>query len=403
MCPVADSPPASVSMPLRELRQPLALNHFKKAVLGARHRPGKPQWAALNRAFLKAGMEGWLSDRTWRKWFGVRPRRARGDSVANLDMYFDEMRRPSPSTELSPRVPRSRFYVDLIEAGLVDKLLQRTNAQRPIMALRDRVYEYEPKSAWHLHVDAIECASLYFEEGEVMCDQLKAIAAQRVLELIYERWKPGQGSVYKELPSSLKIRWDRSDDQGKESIRQFFAELIPDRFEISMSEAPSPDWIGVGANRDFAASDIHKALFLLAADVDFLVAERFDAWVLDLVSAGIAAYALAQTNPAAWEPFGLSPTCRYWNGIRAFFFSDEQYLDVGEHLERPFTLAGGEFSLDVQRNLLVARATYWNWLENLGLSAQKIADLAGFEPLYLQVFVGAEVPRGNPDAISARN
>ncbi len=392
---VVDSPSFGAAPLLRELRQPFAFNHFKRAVLGDRHVPGEPQTAEVMAVFSQVGMKNCMDDRTWTGWFSDQPPTAGKKAVANLDRYFDKLRRLGYPAALSPGAPPSSFYADLTDTGLVEQLLRRTKAKRAIKELLYRASVYKATSPCHLHLDAIECASLYFEGGEVACDQLKAIAAQRVLELIYERWKPGQGSVYKELPSSLKIRWDRSDDQGKESIRQFFAELIPDRFEVRMSEAPSPDWIGVGANRDFAASDIHKALFLLAADVDFLVAERFDAWVLDLVSAGIAAYALAQTNPGAWEPFGLSPTCRYWNGIRALFFSAEQYLDVEEHLARPFSRAGGEFTDDVERNLLAARASYWNWLEGLGLSARKISDLAGFASLYPQVFVGTSAGCGN--------
>ena len=383
-----DSQPASPSFQLQELRQAVAVNHFKKAVLGARHQPGMPQWTEVKRAFSAIGMEEGLDQRTWEEWFGDPQRKARRDAVAKLDRYFDNKERRSPSAAWSLRAPRSTFYVDLTGTGLVKKLLRRTNAKRPIAALRKWAFEYGPTSASHLHLDAIECASLCFEGGEVACRELKAIAAERVLGLVYERWKPGRGSIYKELSSSLKIRWDRSDDQGKEAIRRSFARLIPDRFEVSMNETPSPDWIGVGANQDFASSDIHKALFLLAADADFLVADRFDVWVLDLVSVGIAAYALAQTDPEAWEPFGLSPTCRYWDAIRALFFSGEQNLDVEEHLERPFSLAGGEFTEDVERNLLAARASYWNWLASVGSSAQKISDLAGFESLYPKFFVG---------------
>ena len=388
MRPVAHSPSASSSFRLHELRQPLALNHFKKAVLGARHRPGEPQAGEVTRVFSRVGMEGCLDPRTWRDWFKDPPRKARRDAVAKLDEYFEQMAGLSRSTVLSPRAPSSTFYVDLIEAGLVEKLLRRTNAKPPIKALLYRAFEYEPTSPSHLHLDALECAALAFDGGEVTCDELKAIAGKRVLELIYERWKPGQGSIYKELSSSLQLQWNRSDDEAREEIRRSFAQLIPNQFDLKMNEAPSPDWDGIEVSEDFAATDIHKVLFLMAADNRFLVGDRFDTWVLDLVSASVAAYALAQTNPYSWEPFGLSPTCRYWDAMRVLFFSDEPYSSFEEQLENAFLLAGGIFNIDVERNLFAARTKYRDWLESLGLSARRTCEMAHFEPLYPQVFVG---------------
>jgi hypothetical protein len=389
MDPVADAPLAFASFPLLELRQPLALNHFKKAVLGARHRPGEPQVGDVMRAFAKVGMDGCLDPRTWTGWFNDPPRKARRDAVAKLDGYVEQSAGLSASTVLPQHEPRSTFYVDLIDAGLVEKLLRRTNAKPPIKPLLYGAYKYQPTSSSHLHLDALECAALAFEGGEVTCGELKALAAKRVLELIYERWKPGKGSIYKELSSSLKLHWNRSDDQMREEIRRGVARLIPDRFELRMNEAPSPDWMGIGVSEDFAPGDIHKVLFLLAADTKFLVDDRFDAWVIDLVSAGVAAYALAQTDPHASDIWGLSPTSIYWDGIRALFFADEHNIGVEERLERLFSLVGGEFSEDVERNLFAARAKYSDWLESLGLSARRISDLADFQPLYPLIFVGS--------------
>lgn len=387
MPPVADSPSASPSFRLHELRQPFALNHFKKAVLGARDRPREPQTGEVMRVFSRVGMEGCLDPRTWTGWFKYPSRKAGRAGVAKLDVYFDQREGLSRSTVVSRRAQNSTFYVDLIEGGLVEKLLQRTNAKPPIKALRNRAFDYEPTSSSQLHLDAIESAALGFDVGEVTCDELKAIAAKRVLELIYDRWRPGLGSIYKELPSSLKIQWNRSDDEAREEIRRSFSQFIPNCFDVKMNEAPSPDWWGIGVSEDFAVSDIHKVLFLMAADSRFLVGNRFDAWVLDLVSASIAAYAVAQTNPHSWEPFGLSPTCRYWDAMRVLFFYDEPYSFFEEQLEQAFLQAGGNFNMGVEENLFAARTKYWDWLESLGLSARKISEMAHFEPLYPQVFV----------------
>jgi len=384
---VADSPSASPSFPLHGLRQPFTVNHFKKTVLGARHRPGQPQAEEVMKVFLRVEMEGSPDRRTWTRWFKGPPRKAGRAAVAKLDGYFDQKGGLPRSMVVSPRAQGSTFYVDLIAGGLVGTLLQRTNAKPPIKALRNRAFDYEPTSSSHLHLDAIEIAALEYDVGEVTCDELKAVAAKRVLELIYDRWKPRQGSIYKELSSSLKIQWDGSDDEAREKIRRSFAQLIPNRFDVRMNEAPSPDWTEIGVSEGFAASDIHKVLFLMAADNRFLVGDRFDTWVLDLVSASVAAYALAQSNPYSWEPFGLSPTCRYWDAMRVLFFYDEPYSFFEEQLEQAFLLVGGIFNIDVERNLFAARTKYRDWLESLGLSARKISEMAHFEPLYPQVFV----------------
>ena len=155
-----------------------------------------------------------------------------------------------------------------------------------------------------------------------------------------------------------------------------------------MKEAPAPDWRGIGVSEDFAPGDIHKVLLLLAAETEFLIDDRFDAWVIDLVTAGVAAYSLAQTNPHTIDTWGFNPICKYWHAIRTLFFADECDIRVEEDLEYAFSLIGGEFSIDVQRNLFVARKKYWEWLENLGLSARRISDLAYFRTLNPLVFVG---------------
>ena len=388
MDPAADSPSASPSFQLHELRQPFALNHFKKVVLGARHRPKEPQTAEVMQVFSKVGMEGCMDPRTWTGWFNSPSRKAGRGGLAKLDVYFDRKEGLSRATVASRRPQSSTFYVDLIEGGLVEELLRRTNSKPPIKALRNRAFDYEPMSSLQLHLDAIESAALGIDVGEVTCDELKAIAAKRVLDLIYDRWRPGLGSIYKELPSFLKIQWNHSDDEAREEISRSFEQFIPNRFDVKMNEMPSPDWWGIGASEDFAASDIHKVLLLMAADDRFLVGDRFDAWALDLVSASVAAYALAQTNPYSWEPFGLSPTCRYWEAMRVLFFSDEPYSYFDEQLEEAFLLADGNFNMDVERNLFAARAKYRDWLQSLGASGQKICDMAHFEPLYPKVFVG---------------
>jgi len=335
-------------------------------------------------------MQGCPDERTWTGWFKERPRRARRDSVAKLDGYFEQRTGLSGSgpTVLPRRAPSSTFYVDLIEAGLVEELLRRTTAKPPIKTLLYRAFEYEPTSPSHLHLDALECAALPFDGGEGKCDTVKALAAQRVLALIYERWKPKAGSIYRQLSSSLKLRSNRSDDQTRKEIREGFAHSIPDRFEVKMKEAPAPDWRGIGVSEDFAPGDIHKVLLLLAAETEFLIDDRFDAWVIDLVTAGVAAYSLAQTNPHTIDTWGFNPICKYWHAIRTLFFADECDIRVEEDLEYAFSLIGGEFSIDVQRNLFVARKKYWEWLENLGLSARRISDLAYFRTLNPLVFVG---------------
>lgn len=385
----AESPAVPSARQLHELRQACALNHFKQAVLGDVHRPGEPQEAAVMRAFADAGMDGCLDSRTWKGWFGDPARKAGPKGMANLDEYFLRMRQllPSHASSSSPSEPRPAVYADLIAGGLVEELVQRTTAKPPIKTLRHRAFTYQPTSPLHLHLDAIECA-LWFEADEVACEELKVIAAKRVLDLIYDRWKPGQGSIYKELSSSLRLQWNRSDEQARGGIREFFSKLVPDRFEARMNEAPSPDWERVAVSEDFASGDIHKVLLQLAAETEFLVADRFDAWVIDLVSAGIAVYALAQANPPARGGFGLGPASTYWDAIRELFFCDEPDIDVRECLEQAFEQAGGFYNEDVERNLFTARAKYRTWLEGLGLSPRIVSNFADFQSLCPKLIVG---------------
>ena len=159
-----------------QIRQQAGINHFKRLLLASLHRPGEPQTELVMDKIALQLESSTLDPRTWRNWFNASPPKARSDAISNLDKC---------AAALEKQGSRARnFYQELMLGGLVRRLLEPTKSKSPESIIRQRAKDYIPTTNLHLHFDAIDVAALTEGNGVVEWETTKAIAAERLMELV---------------------------------------------------------------------------------------------------------------------------------------------------------------------------------------------------------------------------
>lgn len=361
-------------IPLRRLRQPATVNLFKLGVLEDAHVPGMHQAKEVMQAMTHAGLDGSLDIRTWKGWFGEpRLRRARSDGVIALDRYLDAVQDPRRS-QFPEAAPTSRFFVALVDDGLASRLLAPTEAKVPEVALAQRALEYRPESAIHLHFDAIEAVSMSDGNGEVSWEKVKALCAKRVMQLLHQRWSPRSGTIYRDLTPSLELKWTWADADERARILNRYEQLKPNMFEAHRQAVPYPCWDAAGISGDEPEGFVHRLLFGLSTDSEFLVADRFQAWALDLASAAFAMHALAWTERYQTHGARVSPELIFWRAFEQLYLSDEPEDVIKDGLVAALEFIDASWTDDTLGTLHRARRWYRRWLSDLGLDVCMVAE-----------------------------
>lgn len=364
--------PDEFTIPCREIRQPAIINFFKAMVLKERHEPGLPQATAIQDSLAQAGLADTLDMRTWRGWFGDSPRRARRDSVAALDRYLDVMR--DPARYAFPNAsPTSQFFRDMLEGGLATDLLEPTAAKQPDLALAARAQAYAPRSALHLHLDAIEAAAMSDGNDTVSWEQLKGLAATRVLELLFARWSPRHGTVFRHSTPAMELTRRGASHAKSDDPRSSDKDAdVRERFRCRPCH---PNWSLAGIESDIAPTHVQRLLLVISADTHFLVEDRFEAWSLDLVSAGIASYALAWSD--RFHTFGVqfTPEMIFWKAIEGLYFGNEPEDVVGHALADALDLIEADRPVESIDTLWRSREWYHRFLTSLGISLTNVREL----------------------------
>lgn len=309
-------------LPLRSVRQPAGINLFKLMVLGDAHVPADHQHKLVLEEFVAAGLAGALDRRTWQSWFGKDARQARAYGVTALDRYVDVLTDPRRA-DFQDSDPASTFFRDLILGGLPSRLQAPTKSKQPLVAMLERTIDYAPQSPIHLHLDAIEAAGMTDGNGAISWEQMKELTGACVLGALNTRWSPRRGTVYANLTSRLEQRLQAAGAEERTRIREAYAKYKPDRFETYLKAAPQPKWADMGVTEDFCTDHVYKALFLLSLDQEFLVADRFEAWALDLASAAFAMHAVAWSDRHLTHGPRTTPESVYWRAFDQIFFQSE--------------------------------------------------------------------------------
>ncbi len=346
----------------------VARNHFKHMVLQGFHAPNQPQTVSLLREL--ADMDSLIADRTWQSWFASQPPMPKPMKVKALDQYLIQLKSRRGGTSFSEKGYgdlRDGYFSDLVYGGLISTLLAPTEAADAVQTLMRRAQEYQPASPLHLHFDAMDVAGWHEDYGGVPWSIIAAIASDRVLQLLGDRWSPRSGDVYAGLSSDLSLKWALADELQRGEIRRSLAKMRPDPFERWMTCGASPAWARLGVSPDITYEHVYKLLFALAADPDFLVEDRLQAWSLDLATSALAIHALAWTDRYNTMALGMPPELQYWVAFHEVLFNSDP-LEI-DHWSIAGVMEGWPVAWpDVSAAALVnARHTYSTILKDLGL------------------------------------
>jgi len=390
---------------LKGVRARVAISHFKRSVLGDLHVASSAQSTALfetleDIAFQRAPKHlvsqrdfkplGWLgmeiSPRGWEGWYGARMRVPKPGKLRALDAVASRVIRwCQPSDDRALALP-SDFYVSMVHGGLLQTMLAPTEAIEPGAGLlRSRALSYRPRSAWHLHLDALEVRAFGGSYKGVSWEEIIEIATGRVLDILHRLWRPMGGRIYGLLSSDTRMQWTAASDEERVRIREAFARLKPDQFEASMVAGARPSWRVTGLTPDIPTVHAHRLLFAIGADRSFLLGDRLSAWAMDLATAGIAAHALAWTDRyrllgrevteeqiflAAIDALLLSGPVRSGDGSEdpeVVYFSE-----IDRELYGAIDRTPGDWSHVGLDTLRGARATYLTELIELGLTLEEV-------------------------------
>lgn len=383
---------------LKGMRARVAISHFKRCVLGDLHIGGRPQSKALfealedltfkrapKRLTTEARFEplAWLgldlSPRAWEGWYGKKAHVPQPGKLRGLDQAVSRLilwRRPAD--DLGLQLPAD-FYSSLVHAGLLQTMLAPTEAVDPgADILRSRAASYRPRSAWHLHLDALELRAFCDDFRGIPWAEIVEVAAGRVLEVLHRLWRPMDGKIYSLFSSDTRLRWAAASDDERVQIRSAFSRLKPDQFESSMVAGASPSWEVTGITPDIPSVHAHRLLFAIGADADFLQGSRLSAWAMDLATAGMAAHALAWTD--RYRQLGRRVTGEQLilAAIDALLLSaatdsEDQYLvDIDRELWAAMGCLHADWSHAEVLALHRARAAYQAEISELGLALEEV-------------------------------
>lgn len=399
----ARSGPQSIA----DLRLRVTVNHFKRVVLGDLHVPGVAQDFALFEALrsikpqkkrkdyadndaahevAKVGMK--VSQRSWTSWFSNSHVRPKLGSITPLD---------NVATELPPWIrPRdgerlawpSLFYETLYAGGLLTSMLTGANPNKPRQSLLARATEYRPRSAWHLHLDALELRNFAASMGKIDADDIVKIAGARIFDLLYALWGDVShpailNTIYVQLRSDAQARWDAASEEQKAEV---LADPLLGLYDEPENElwgrlSRTPNFGLLGRAGDVTPGRIYRMLFAIGSDSKFLQDEALSAWALDLATAGAAGVALYFAGSPYLKPHSEQVIINaidslmmglHIDGVAAEHRANLWGGNVDEALRAAMEETGANWGKAGTANLLAARRAYETEMADLGV---KVTDI----------------------------
>lgn len=353
---------------IKRLRFQAAINMFKRHLLGSRHVPGKAQVPAVFKAIQVFTEKTPATERTWQTWFSRKqPVPKPGKMKVLDDLAASAIRVPAGRDRELQALPPGMFY-QMVGGGLVSAMLAPTEAKRAAPLLKERADAYEPLTTWLLHLDALEVETIVDRFEDVAWEEVKAIAATRILEILDGLWGPRRGSVYATLPSSFRLKWESADAAQRESMRASYEGFKPDLLKYFMSRVAHPDWQRAGVEEDAPAVHIYKTLFSLAADTEFLVADRLLEWTIGIATAAMAMHSLAWTDRYTTFGFRVSVEKMFWGAFDAILFGTEPDEVVERDVVNAMNCCNAQWREESFALLLKAGEIYRSELTALGIS-----------------------------------
>lgn len=357
---------------VKHLRLIFAINYLKSLVLEGKHVAGQPQSGALFRVIEPLFVKVPFSARMWEQWFlyggKISPQLGTAGALDEIYGYIVAPGRPEERRD----VVAKGFFSKLVRGGLLDQMAKRCKSKEVLSVLRQRAADYEPLSPIHLHFDALDVASWCGDFQTVPWEDVVRVGAMRVLDLLAQRWSPRGGGAYAGFKSDFRLKWEAADSQARIEIREAEKMVMPDMFEKRMATGAFPDWSKVGCDDDIAPVHIYKLLFALAADPDFLVEDRFDAWFLDFATASLAMRALAWTDRYTTMGAHLADELLFWNAFHKIFFGTDPLDSDGWGITPAMKCIRAYWSESSLECFSRARAAYHETLAVSGISSMQI-------------------------------
>lgn len=366
-----------ITAEVKRLRLTYAINNFKHLLLDDLHVACEDQSGSVFKKIRNLFPKEPLSERTWQNLFvksaSVTPQPGTINAMDEIGERFLHGAR-QPSGIKGPAL--NGYFSELVRGGLISEMTDQTKSKNVPDILISRASKYQPRTPIHLHFDAIEVAAWAEDFKEVPWESVTRIAAQRILDILAQRWGPRQGYLYAEFSSSFRLQWEAADSKERARIQASLAGMRPNPFQSSMEAGARPHWLAVGCDADIASAHIYKLLFALAAAPDFLVADRFHAWALDLATAALAMYALAWTNRYTTMGLRIYDEKLFWMALDKIYFDPEPFDLDGDELLPAMERCQASWSSDSLNRFKEARKYYRDFLSQGGISAQEVRQCA---------------------------
>lgn len=359
---------------IARLRTQFAINKFKQDLLGEGHLPGRSQVNAILDFLVNEADLLTFTERTWESWFinpeVVAPKKSKIEGLDQIAAM--RLLKINSRTQIQEKLPAT-YFTDLVFGGLFRNLTAQSKSANLDLKMLNRAHEYQPLSVLHLHVDAIEVS--YFANQYESPDDLEvvAIAANRILDLLSEKWHPRDGKIYKDLTSDLQLKLQNSSQEQCDEIIKSYQQFIKiDLFKSHLEECSHPDWDLTAIEEDIAPKHIYKLLFAIAADYNFLVSDRFNEWYLDLVTAGLAIRALSISKDVSFYGPLVTVELVFWAAIHTVFLGSEELDPHDLNLCSAIELCGLNMSHAIYSKFDEARKKYHFTLSQLNSSFSEI-------------------------------
>ena len=370
-----------VGVPLRRLRQQVAIHLFKRFVLGVAHVPLSPQTEQVLSVFGSHAVE----EKTWEAWVTDDARGMKTSKVDLLDIVAGTAISFQSPVAGAQRLP-SGFFSTLVNSGLISTMFAGSKSKSQPGAMRERLFEYRPLSAWHLHLDAIEVAALaesyrpkqalgeFGAKPAIPWWSIKRAAGEFLLAWLHEAWGPRSGWLYRHFRPDIHA----SSRTGSRSATQDVRFVRLQTTGRSSARSPcTPDWRAAGIAMDVTAPHIFKTLFSIAADHTFLIGERASAWSLDLATAALAAYAVAWSDRYVTFQHPVQPELIFWRAFDGLFFSPTEPDDLKRYLLAAMAQCQGAWEPESLLAFTRAGETYREEMRLLGVGGSEISKAIG--------------------------
>lgn len=304
----------------KRIRLRFAINRLKKILLPDLHVPGEAQTGFVFEELDSLALKNLISERSWDGWFLEKPPAPQPSSVSALDWYAQRCLQERGSAESMGAAMPVNYFSAMVRGGLMAAMTEATKSKDVSLVLISRAQGYKPLTPMHLHFDAMDAAAWSKDFVGVSWSVVATIAGERILQLLHQRWGPRSGSLYPTLRSDFAIQWDEANQEERVKMKKNCARYTPNLFQHWIKPGANPTWAKVGCESDISEKHIYKLLFALAADTEFLVRERLEAWTLDLATAALAMHASAWTDRYNTMSLGCPAELRYWAAFHEIFF-----------------------------------------------------------------------------------